>query len=365
MKKIVAILAAIMILAMLCGTIVPVSATEETPEDEVVEIDSSMYDAADEGDLLYTLNFNGDDVWQPGNLVRTAVATVDPDNPHKVTVYTTNDATRNHWGGAIKGLPLAGADPDGNEDYYAYTITYKVTRKTKSESGDWIIDSGFGFFINDSSDANGVGVWGWSYEMAIMTCAVPAKSYVNYISEGISLAGINYAEQGVDKTQPSVQEYAIEANLYTDTIKLYAIDSVGEWVKIQETDIGDLAFIAGDYLTPSFYIYYENEPVDVEDVKIYKGMTISGDELPAAPDEIPAETTTVAQDTDAAPADTTTAAPADTTTNAPVADNTTTAAPTVTTEAPKSSGCGGFAVLPMSIVAILGLGVTVVAKKIK
>lgn len=365
MKKFAAILAAIMILAMLCGTIVPVSATEETPEDEVVEIDSSLYDAANDGDLLYTLNFNGDDVWQPGNLVRTAVATVDPDNPHKVTVYTTNDETRNHWGGAIKGLPLAGADPDGGEDYYAYTITYKVTRKTMNEEGNAIIDSGFGFFINDSSDANGVGVWGWSYEMAIMTCAVPAKSYVNYISEGISLSGINYAEQGVDKTQPSVQEYAIEANLYTDTMKFYAIDSVGEWVKIQETDVGDLAFIAGDYLTPSFYLYFSDQPVDVEDVKIYKGMTISGDELPEAPDETPADTTTAAQDTTtAAPADTTTAAPADTTTNAPAGDNTT-AAPTVTTEAPKSNGCGGFAALPMSIVAILGLGVAVVAKKIK
>ena len=78
-----------------------------------------------------------------------------------------------------------------------------------------------------------------------------------------------------------------------------------------------------------------------------------------------ADTTTAAQDTTtAAPADTTTAAPADTTTNAPAGDNTT-AAPTVTTEAPKSNGCGGFAVLPMSVVAILGLGVIAVTKKIK
>ena len=89
-------------------------------------------------------------------------------------------------------------------------------------------------------------------------------------------------------------------------------------------------------------------------------MILSGDELPENPDNAPVDTTTEAQDTTtAAPADTTTAAPADTTT---VADNTP-AAPTVTTKAPESNGCGGFAVLPVSIVAILGLAITVVAKK--
>ncbi|MBR2479068.1 MAG: hypothetical protein IKB47_01525 [Clostridia bacterium] len=364
MKKFAAILAAIMILAMLCGTIVPVAATEETPDEDVVEeIDSSMYDAAAEGDLLYTLNFNGDEIWQPDNIVRTAVVNVDPDNPHKVTVYTTNDSTRNHWGGSIKGLPLAGADPDGNEDYYAYTITYKVTRKTPNEYDGGIIDSGFGFFINDSSGSDGIGVWGWSYEMAIMSCAVPTLGYVNYISDGISLSGINYSEQGVDRTQPSVQEYAIEANLYTDTVKFYAIDSFGAWVKIQETEVGDIPYIAGDYLTPSFYLYFENEPVDVEDVKIYKGMTISGEELPVDPSTGVQDTTTVAQDTTTVPADTTTV-PADTTT-APAGNDNTTTAPqgNTTTKAPESNGCGGFAVLPVSIVAILGLAVTVVAKK--
>ena len=115
---------------------------------------------------------------------------------------------------------------------------------------------------------------------------------------------------------------------------------------------------------PTLYAYNPQgeKPITVEYVNIYKGMILSGEELPEAPDASD-DTTTAAQDTTtAAPADTTTAAPADTTTNAPAGDNTT-AAPTVTTKAPESNGCGGFAVLPVSIVAILGLAVTVVVKK--
>ena len=181
----------------------------------------------------------------------------------------------------------------------------------------------------------------------------------------VLVKNINYDVEGADQTQPSIQEYAVEVNAYDDTLKLYMKDSANEWTLIQASEIGEIPSFTGTYLTPCLYSYYENQPITVNYVKIYKGMTLSGDELPAAPDETPADTTTAAQDTTtAAPADTTTAAPADTTTNAPAGDNTT-AAPTVTTEAPKSNGCGGFAALPMSIVAILGLGVAVVAKKIK
>ena len=93
-------------------------------------------------------------------------------------------------------------------------------------------------------------------------------------------------------------------------------------------------------------------------------MTLSGEELPVDPNagnDTPADTTTVPADTTTVPADTTTV-PADTTT-APQGNTTTAPQGNTTTEAPKSNGCGGFAVLPVSIVAILGLAVTVVAKK--
>ena len=375
MKKFAAILAAIMILAMLCGTIVPVSATEAEAE----ELDSSLYDAGAAGDLLYTLNFNGDERWQPENLhlwdytesiANPPIITVDPENPNKC-VFDAQSGEKTHWGGPVKGLPIAGPAGDGSDDYYAYTIIFKTVREHLDEDGN-VIDAKFGLYVDDPILQSANGIYGYSYKMGLMNGSERIfkgdSRYTNgdivFINDGMTMQGINYREEGVDMTQISVQEYAIEVNAYEDTMKFYMKDSTEAWVLMQATEVGDIMSFSGTYLCPTLYTWSGDDayPITVEYVNIYKGMTLSGDDLPEAPDDTPADTTTAVQDTTAAPADTTTAAPADTTTNAPVADNTT-AAPTVTTKAPESNGCGGFAVLPVSIVAILGLAVTVVAKK--
>ena len=361
MKKFAAILAAIMILAMLCGTIVPVAATEETPEDETVEFDSSLYDAAAEGELLYKLNFAGDDIWQPGDYVRTSTVTPDENDPTKC-VYSGNVDARIHWGAPIVGLPLSGPTGDGSDDYYAYTIEFKTSREHKDSEGN-CIDSMFGIYFDDCS-SSGHGVYGYTYNFSLMNGTERLMGKYTFLSEGFTPQGINYDAEGADQTQASVQEYAIEINAYDETYKLFMKDSTGAWVCIQASEVGDVMSFNGTYLFPTLYAYNPQgeKPITVEYVNIYKGMILSGEELPEAPDASD-DTTTAAQDTTtAAPADTTTAAPADTTTNAPAGDNTT-AAPTVTTKAPESNGCGGFAVLPVSIVAILGLAVTVVVKK--
>ena len=359
MKKFAAILAAIMILAMLCGTIVPVAATEETPgEDVVEEFDSSMYDAAAEGALLYTLNFAGDDIWQPGNLTRTAVVTPDADDPTKCVFYAEEDEGQTFWGAPIKGLPIGGPAGDGSDDYYAYTVEFKTIREHQNEKNG--MDAAFGLYIDDTD----FGTYGYSDNFSIMSGGVRLIGKYSFISEGFTPQGINYSAEGADATQPSIQEYALEVNAYDDTLKLYMKDSTNEWCLIQATEIGDIMSFTGTYLCPCFYTYYQNQPITVDYVKIYKGMTLSGDELPVNPDagnDTPADTTTVPADTTTVPADTTTV-PADTTT-APQGNTTTAPQGNTTTEAPKSNGCGGFAVLPVSIVAILGLAVTVVTKK--
>ena len=365
MKKFAAILAAIMILAMLCGTIVPVAATEETPgEDVVEEFDSSLYDAAAEGDLLYTLNFNGDDIWQPADYVRTSTVTPDANNPTKC-VYSANDDVRVHWGAPIKGLPISGPTGDGSDDFYAYTVEFKTLREHKDEEGN-CIDSMFGFYIDDCS-SSGHGAYGYSYNFSLMKGTERLMGKYTFQNEGFEPQGINYQVEGVDKTQASVQEYALEVNAYDDTMKLFLKDSTGAWQCIQASEIGDIMSFNGTYLFPTLYAYAANgeKPITVEYVKIYKGMTLSGEELPVDPNagnDTPADTTTVAQDTTTVPADTTTA-PQGNTTTAPQGNTTTAPQGNTTTEAPKSNGCGGFAVLPVSIVAILGLAVTVVAKK--
>ncbi len=372
MKKFAAILAAIMILAMLCGTIVPVAATEETPgEDVVEEIDSSMYDAAAEGDLLYTLNFNGDDIWQPRMLAPTeaepeykVIIEVDPDNPHRTKYTPVRDEARSCWGGEIKGLPLSGAAEDGSEDFYAYTITYKVTRFAIDPDTGKIIDSAFGVYV-DSVEIPplGQGSFGFSDKMGLSNAyGRICGGYVTFRNEGWVMEGTDYAN--TDSIEPSTQTYALEVNALDDTLKLYMVDSTDAWQLVVASEVGDIMTFNGTYLSPTLHTWWANMPVIVEDFKIYKGMTISGDELPVDPSTGAQDTTTVAQDTTTVPVDTTTV-PADTTTVPQGNTDTTTTAPqgNTTTEAPESNGCGGFAVLPVSIVAILGLAVTVVAKK--
>ena len=355
MKKIAAILAAIMILAMLCGTIVPVSATEE-----VEEFDSSLYDAAAEGDLLYTLNFNGDEYWQPTNLVRETIITVDPDNPNKCLVNSMANDARSHWGGIIKGLPISGPTGDGSDDYYAYTIEFKTSRDQLDADGN-CMDTNFGLYFDDPNAPTPHGVYGYTYNFSLMYTTERLLGKYTFLNEGFNPQGINYQAEGADKTQASVQEYAIEVNAYDDTMKLFMKDSTGEWQCIQASEVGDVMSFEGTYLCPTLY-QYNNEgrmQITVDYVKIYKGMTLSGDELPVNPDagnDTPADTTT-------APQGNTTTAPQGNTTTAPQGNTTTAPQGNTTTEAPKSNGCGGFAVLPVSIVAILGLAVTVVVKK--
>ena len=371
MKKFAAIFAAIMILAMLCGTIVPVAATEA----EVEELDSSLYDSVGEGELLYTLNFNGDEYWQPktyacfyydDSVNNPPEIIVDPNNPNKC-VFNGKHNTMTHWGGPVTGLPIAGTAGDGSDDYFAYTIIFKTARDQKDEDGN-CIDAKFGFYIDDPAGQFANGIYGYSYKMGLMNGSERIlkgddrynNGDVNFINAGMFMQGINYREEGVDKTQASVQEYALEVNAYDDTLKFYMKDSTEAWVLMQATEIGDIMSFSGTYLCPTLYTWDGSGeyPITVEYVNIYKGMTLSGDELPK---ETPADTTTVPADTTTVPADTTTV-PADTTTT-PQGNTTTAPQGNTTTEAPKSNGCGGFAVLPVSIVAILGLAVTVVAKK--
>lgn len=367
MKKIAAILVAIMILSLLCGTIIPVSATEETPEDEVVEFDSSLYDVAAEGDLLYKLNFAGDDIWQPGDCVRTSTVTPDFDDSTKC-IYSGNEDARNHWGAAIKGLPLSGPAGDGSDDYYAYTIEFKTSRDQKDSNGN-CIDSMFGIYFDDPS-STAHGVYGYSYNYSLMNGTDRLIGKYTFLDKGFNPQGINYNADGANKTKASVQEYAIEINAYNDTYKLYMKDSTGTWALIQASKARDIENFNGTYLFPTLYAYAPNgdKPITVEYVNIYKGMIRSGDELPSASNEAPDDTTNGAQDNNnnnnnnTPPADTPPAVLDDTNTDAPTADNTTETAAD-TTETSESTGCGGFAVLPVSIVAILGLAVTVVVKK--
>ena len=97
-KALSSILAVIMIAALL----IPAAATETSPE-----ID--LYTPAADGDLLYTVNFTGDSMYEPGRSVfadADVEVTLDQLDTGKVTLKGLTDKAQGRWGAEVKGLPL-------------------------------------------------------------------------------------------------------------------------------------------------------------------------------------------------------------------------------------------------------------------
>ncbi len=311
--------------------------------------ETDNYTAAAEGDLLYTANFNGDEYWKPA---KTATATgdlnveVDAVDPGKARMTSMQDKVRSRWGGEIAGLPL-------NENT-AYTIYYTITRDTN--------DGSLGVFADDQ-----YGFYGYSYNNRIVVggSTMTGHATIKYVDYSIDAEGDTAKGAALSATTlPSVQHYAFEVNGQNSTIKLYVTTTKGEWTLVDQTNEGEILTFYTYNLGLYFYEYYVNQPVTVSDVRVHKGMLVSGDKLvpveKVETTKAPVVTTTAAPVTTAKPA-VTTASPAKTT-----APSGTTAAPVVTTVAPisdeKKGGCGS-SVAGYSAVMILAAAVFVFKKK--
>lgn len=280
------------------------------------------YTAAADGDLLYTANFNGDEYWKPektpsatGDLIVEA----DPIDPGKARMTSVQDKARSRWGGEISGLPL-------NENT-AYTIYYTVTRDT--------IDGSFGFFPDDQ-----YGFYGYSYNnrVVVFGSTMTGHTTIKYVDSNIAAEGDTAKGVAITAaTSPSTQRYAFEVNGQNCTIKLYVMTTTGEWALVDQTYEGEILTFYTYNLGLYFYQYYQNQPITVSDVRVHKGMLVSGDKIVPVETE---ESTTPPPDT-TTPEDTTTDAPD---TDAPTAEDTTTIAPNDDTEPPKKNKSCGSAI---------------------
>ena len=306
MKKLSAIAILLCMLMSVCFTCLPTYAAED------------KYADAKEGDLLYTVNFAGDEYYEPKITYGSPDIVVDPLDPGKVTISTSVDKSKSRWGAEITCLPLT--------ETTAYTMYLTVTRDTK--------DSALGVFVDDQ-----YGIYGYSYNQRLLfgTSTLTGHNTITYADQNIALDSNLKTNGGI---YPSVQQLALEFNGQRCTMKAYIKDNGGNWVLIDETIDTEIIIFYTENVGLFLYTYWENQPVTVSDVNIYKGMLISGEKLVEIEETTAKETTAPASvDTTTASQDTTTAAK-DTTTAAP--KDTTTAAPKDTTTAGKSekSGCG-------------------------
>ena len=231
--------------------VIPDETPDETPD--TPPADSTLYDAANEGDVLYTANFNGDSYWTPSaeNASQNAgwgdgiwpcdniTVTPDTTDSSKATIKLS-EAGNAVWGDDIEGLPL-GAD-------YKYTIKFTVVSTNGSKEGIGIFPDGQ------------TGGYFWSTKARIQQ-----GGGKDFVTDYVRFPGNRTA-----------QDYAIEVDGYS--IAIYAklgdvwalIDSVEDYY--YDTEANEATFF-NDNLCLYFYAYNKID-ITVGDVEVYKGVSV-------------------------------------------------------------------------------------------
>lgn len=225
-------------------TLVNEPEVEEPPVEE--PLDSTLYDAGSEGDVLWTANFNEnadanwtpsyDDVyekagWQWTNSENMS-ATADENDPGKATVKLTKQGNAG-WGDNVVGLPLG--------EGYNYTVKFTMGFTGSSKPLGLLIDGHNGAYL-------------YSYRARLQYNGGKLKDYVNYTSNS------------------GRQEYAFEINGDDTTFALYMKNSDNEWVYVDGGNTKNGEF-ESDYLGIYFYAYSVTEAT-VSGLKVYKGLSV-------------------------------------------------------------------------------------------
>lgn len=272
MKKLLTILLAA---AMVLGMTVTAGAADAKLE--------KTYEEAAHGDLLFTADFSSTGgVFAPHsvNSAVDALANVDPvvsDGGKTVTLRSTADATTNQlniWGDKIEELKASSTT--------SYTMTYKV--RANGQYGK----------------NNSIGVGGWFLEEWPTAGEDEYKHYANYGNHNtLAEDGTVYPERrtalswantkmgdyvyGVQEAYEDADGYItlmIEFDGPSQTFtSYYANDEVetAEWIKLESQPMAELS--DNDCMCVMFYVWYAPVDTTVSDLKIFKGIGLTNEQL--------------------------------------------------------------------------------------
>lgn len=332
MKKILAML---LMLAMVASMMV-VSAS--AADDKLYK---TMEEAKD-GDLLWVVDFNAKDIYDPTYNETGApniVVTIGDDGRSATMLPTANAADSGKW---FWGAPIKGLNIDNNSQY---TMTCKI--KAFGDTGSNNSTGVFGFRYNtiDTDPAfneRALGMYGnWNSKNADGTDLQNRTALFQGASRKTNYANVIDLIEADDEGFITVQ---IEYNVKDAEFTASYMGKDGKWVEDETAFfIFESLDDTPDELVFIFYGYYKNVSATVKDVKFFKGVNLTTAQLAA---EAPKA------------AETTTAAPV--TTSAPV----TTAAPAATTAAPAATPSTADATTYIVLAcAALALTMSVVLKK--
>ena len=238
------------------------------------------YASAADGDVLYEVNFNGDDVYKPFNFrngnAKMAASTVEVQDGGKTIVATVPADAKAawFWGGAIKGLTLG----EGKK----YTITLQMS--FPSGNAGFYFNFGNATEGNDplkNNDYNGLyGLYGKLTGTSLsMSRAAGSKVAAEKVSDGS-----NYNASPVNVANGTLADIKVEIDGFFYSVWLKATDAT-EWTlydQLNMTDITKTFYYPCENLGFSVYLYNNSASTTVKNVVIKKGCEYGASNSTAA-----------------------------------------------------------------------------------
>ena len=234
--------------------------------------------SAKEGDVLYEVNFKGDDKYAPADFCMlkgdgTLSTTVSDDGKSATVTYVGTAAGRAFWGGAIKGLTYG----EGKN----YTFSMKMAVAYTDTDGK-LASGNAGVFINMPTNTEAQYLLDLGYKSLVGYYGCPNIRHVmSYGAGGKSIGSIFYGDAYVTDAK---YLSAVDANGFVDLDFVVTGANVKIFINkvyIDEYDAFNTGLLE---VAPNFglsaYLYNPNASITIKDAVVYEGNTVKNPTYP-------------------------------------------------------------------------------------
>ena len=234
--------------------------------------------SAKDGDVLYEVNFKGDDKYAPADFCvlkgdGTLATTVSDDGKSATITYVGTAAGRAFWGGAIKGFTYG----EGKQ----YTIAMKMAIATYDNNGT-LASNNAGVFINMPENTEAQYLLDLGYKSLVGYYGCPNVRHVmSYGAGGKAIGTLYYGDAYVTDAK---YLSTVDAEGFVDIA--FVVDGANVKVFINNVYIDEydafntgLLDVAGN-LGLSVYLYNPNAAITLKDAVVYEGNTVKNPTYP-------------------------------------------------------------------------------------
>ncbi len=235
--------------------------------------------SAKDGDVLYKVNFKGDDKYAPAAfacLNGDVISTVVSDDGSTVTATYSSEASagRSFWGGAIKGLTYG----EGKQ----YTISMKMAVATYLNASGALASGNAGVFINMPENTEAKYLLDLGYKSLVGYYGCPDIRHVmSYGAGGKAIGSIFYGDAYVTDAK---YLSTVDAEGFVDLA--FVVDGANVKVFINNVYIDEYdAFNTGvldkaGNLGFVVYLYNPGAAITIKDAVVYEGNTVKNPTYP-------------------------------------------------------------------------------------